>query len=392
MQRPRVLFVTRRFWPFSDDACHRLLHQTELMRRAGVESTVLTARWHTSWPEFSLCREVPIHRLLPAPYNNWNESHFQRNVIHWLTKHHASFDCIYVDRADGLLAAIVAKTGKWAKPVLTRFAPDDSGFGLANSQKLDAPSMVDCCRRCFRIVCSTPFAHRLLISQGINENQIVRIPDCDWDQSSGISNLSHEQASAAGRALFGMSSDFVVPGRSSIVIHLGLSEAKRLKVVLKSVCDLLDAGALIRMWIIGCGVPPSILYDLVKSRGWHREILIFDGFDDLQELVQVADLAIVSNPGETLQYSLPLLAQAAVPTIILDHPDCRAWLPDAHHFQLYSSELMFEEKLNDWLSHPEKWNTMAQAMRQSLRRMGSAEECTRLWSSLFRDSSTNRTA
>ena len=145
------------------------------------------------------------------------------------------------------------------------------------------------------------------------------------------------------------------------------------------------------MWIIGYGLPPNMLHDLIKSRGWHREILLFDGFDDLQELVQVADLAIVSNPEETLQYSLPLIAQASLPAIISDCSEARAWLPSSHHSQLYSSDPMFDEKLNDWLSHRTSWQDQAATLRQSLRRIGSAEESAQKWLSLFRESCIDRT-
>lgn len=386
MRRPRVLFVTRRFWPFSDDACLRLLYQTEVMKRSDMDITVLTARWHSSWPEFFLCREVPVFRLLPGPNNHWNENHFQKNCLAWITKHLANFDCIYVDRSDSLLSSITSKASKWKVPVIARFAPDDTGFGLCNGLKINQLAMAEHCRRCSYVVCSSPKAHRLLISQGISEPKIVRIPDCDWDRSSGISSATSEQKTAASNALFEMSSDFVAPARTAVVVHLGISEAKPLRAVIKSVCDLLEAGGLVRMWIIGHGLPPNMLHDLIKSRGWHREILLFDSFDDLQELVQVADLAIISNPEETLQYTLPLIAQASLPAIISDCSGTRAWLPSSHHSQLYSSDLMFDEKLNDWFSHRASWQNLAATLRQSLRRIGSAEESAQKWLSLFRES------
>jgi len=188
-----------------------------------------------------------------------------------------------------------------------------------------------------------------------------------------------------------MSSDFVTPSRTAVIVHLGLSEAKPLRAVVKSICDLLDSGGLVRMWIINYGLPPNVLHDLIKSRGWHREILLFDGFDDLQELVQVADLAIVTNPGETLQYSLPLIAHASVPAIILDTQESRAWLPTSNHTQLYSSDQMFDEKLNDWLSQRDPWQGLAVALRQSLRRLGSAEESAQKWLSLFREFCVDQT-
>ena len=117
---------------------------------------------------------------------------------------------------------------------------------------------------------------------------------------------------------------------------------------------------------------------------------MFDGFDDLQELIRVADCCIVSNPNETIQYTLPLLASAGLPMIIADTQDCRAWLPDANHFQLYSSELDLARKLQDFFSNRESWTSLANGLRQGLRRTKSSDVCVQQWLSLFRDSILER--
>jgi len=326
--------------------------------------------------------------LLPAPNTNWNESHFQKNVVQWVSNKATDFDCIYVDRPDGLLSALQSKSTKWHLPLLVRFSPDDAAFGLSPGQKLSQVAMADLCRRCFRVVSPTSNAHRTLVSQGISESQIVRIGDIAWDPVT----RTEELRTVASNALFDMSSDFLIPGRTDLLIHLGLAEAIPLRKAIQAVCDLLDAGVLLRMWVIGAGLDPSALYDLTKSRGWHREILIFDGFDDLQELIRVADCCIASNPKEAIQFTLPMMATAGVPMIIADHQDCRGWLPAANHFQLYSSEYLLAQKLQDFVANRERWTTMANSLRQGLRRTQSIQDCVQQWLSLFRDSILERKA
>ncbi len=382
MPGPRVLVVARRYWPFTDDSCQRLMHQFSALARAGAKVTILTARWHPSWPQTSLCREMPVHRLLPAPNTNWNESHFQKNVVHWISKSAKDFDCIYVDRADGLLSFLQSKSIKWNIPIVARFSPDDVGFGLSTGQKLAQIAMADTCRRCTRIVCPTPNAHRIIVSQGISESQITRIGDIAWEPVA----RSKELRTTASEAIFETSSDFLIPSRTDLLLHFGLSETIPLYKAIQSVCDLLDIGILMRMWVVGSGVEPSDLYDLIKSRGWHREILLFDGFDDLQELIQVADCCIASNPKEAIQYTMPLLASAGVPMIIADNPDCRAWLPHTNHFQLYSSEQVLAQKLQDFVANRERWTSLASTLRQSLLRTKSRDECVQQWLSLLRNS------
>ena len=248
--------------------------------------------------------------------------------------------------------------------------------------------MAEACRRCFRIVCPNPYSHRLLVSQGIPETQIVRIGDVAWERVTRSEALK----GAASNALFETSSDFVVPRRTDIVLHLGIAEPKPLKAAIQAVCDLLDRGVLMRMWIIGCGIPPNLIFDLIKSRGWHREILLFDGFDDLVELIRVADLAIATNPKETLQYTLPMFAMAGVPMFIADNQNCRAWLPDANQSQLFVNDSLLTEKLQGWLNHRDHWITMANSLRQFCLEQSSSDDCARQWTNLFRDSTIERTA
>ena len=388
MPGPKVLVVARRFWPFTDDGCHRLLHFCAALTRAGAKVTVLTARWHAHWPPYSVCREVPVHRLLPAPNTNWNESHFQKNAAQWIAKKATEFDCIYVDRADGLLSILQNKSSRWDIPIIVRFSPEDTGFGLASGQKITHAAMADACRRCYRVIAPTSYAHRVLVSQGISETQIVRIADIAWDPVTRSDDLK----TLASNALFDTCSDFLIPGRSDLLVHLGVSEAIPLRKSIQAVCDLLDAGAGIRMWVIGAGLDQNAIYDLIKMRGWHREILLFDGFDDLQELIRVADCCIASNPGEAIQFTLPMMAVAGVPMMIADHQECRAWLPEANHFQLYSSEKMLLEKLQDFAAHRENWISSASSLRQSLLRSKSIDECVQQWLTLFRDSLLERKA
>jgi hypothetical protein len=312
MAKTKLLVVARRFWPICDDSSQRLLHWCASLVRAGVDVHVLTARWHASWPEYSLCRDVPVSRLLPGPNSNWNETHFQKNVVQWIGGRTQNFDCLYVDRSDGLLSTILQRASPWELPVYSRFSTNDSGVGLSNSQRVSLVAMADACRPCAKVVCPTIGSHRWLIGHGISESKIVRIEDPAWFSI----DRSEESRSAASHALFETCSDFVIPGRTSILLHVGVSESKPLRNVIQSLCEFLDQGALLRAWIVGCGIPPQTLYDLTKSRGWHREILLFDPFDDLQELMRVADLAIVSNPKETLQFTVPTLAHAGVQSLV----------------------------------------------------------------------------
>lgn len=381
-QALRILVVTRRFWPHVDDACHRLLWLCDALRKSGASVTILTARWHATWPEFAVCREIPIHRLLPAPCSNWNEGYFQKNVVAWLTQHSREYDIVYVDRADGLLTAVSNKANRIHKPVVARFANDTFGYAMARSQMIPFSAAADTCRRCARVITPVASLHRLLVTQGIETGRISRIED-----SIGLS-ISRDDGNrgATASALFEVSSDFVVPPNTTMAVQLGACEQKPLEKVLAAVCDQLDLGKSIRLWVVGSELPYEPLYDFVRDRGWHREILFFDGFDEMADLYAVADLAICCNPVVAAQYSLLHAIQAGVPVIAAESSDCSALLPAEFSKKQYDSEARLCDLLTDFLNHDEQWDDDAVWLKNWIRRNISHENNIAQWIAMFRES------
>jgi len=350
-------------------------------RTRGIEATVLTARWHSQWPEKAMLRESPLHRLLPSPRSNWNESQFQKNVVAWIVRHLDEFDAIYVDRADGLLGAIGAKSAKWNKPLITRFSLEGEIEGIARNQLVSPVMAAEACRRADGVVVPNSFAQRVLLSHGFDDRKIMNIAD-----TVGICvPRDLESRNRAASALFDVSSDFVIPGRTDLLLHLGNADSKSLVTATRTVCDLLDQGASLRMWIINPGLATQAVYDQVKNRGWHREILLFDAFDDLEELVAVADLAIVSNPDTTLQFSVPLMINSELPMVIAESVESKNLHPETPLMKYYDSQESLQRQLKDWLVHRQQWLTEAMGLRASYRRHSPHQRSIDQWELLYRN-------
>jgi glycosyltransferase involved in cell wall biosynthesis len=380
----RLVLVTRKFWPMSDDSSHRLLQLVDGLRTCGIDLHVLTARWHPSWPENLTLRRANVTRILPPPRNNWNEAHFQKQIVSWLTQHVDTYDSIYVDRADGLLAAITAKASKWKKPVIARYSIDTDTQGVTKGQCVGSAAAADACRRCDRIIAPSAAAHRALISQSIDSHRIDRIPD--W--TSIRVERSQESRAAAAAALFQVSSDLVIPGRTDLIVHYGTAETSELMPVVQAVCDLLDRGASVRMWILGSGFAHVDILDAIKDRGWHREILLFDGFDDLEEIVEVADLAIVSNPSVAYQFSALMFLHSDVPVITADGPETKSWLAEGQPIKSYRDSHDLLNQLLDWQIHRQQWIAEAAVCRaHSLAQRHSPAACISQWETILRTTS-----
>lgn len=375
----RVLVVARKYWPWVDESCLRLMHLLDGWRSRRIEPTVLTGRWHSHWPGRASLRDNQVYRLLPPPRTNWNEGQFQKNVVSWIAQHRSEFDAIYVDRADGLVSAIAAKSSKWNMPLLTRFSLEESPADTARSQWLSPAAAAEACRRCDRVIVPTAFSQRLLMTHGINADRIAWIPDFSLYRA----DRSPAARAAASAALFGVSSGFVLPARTDLILHFGTADERRLNSVIHAVSDLLDEGLSARMWIIGAGAAAEMVYDTIQFRGWQREILLFEGFDDLQELIAVADLAIVSNPDATLQFSAPLVVSSELPMIMAANVESMQWIPETQLMKWYDSDESLGLRLREWCLHREQWQSEAKALRAHAHRHLPPESMLDLWNNLL---------
>ncbi|MBU6173765.1 MAG: hypothetical protein KGQ60_08160 [Planctomycetes bacterium] len=378
-RNPRLLVVARKYWPVVEDSCHRLMHWLAALRSIQIESTVLTARWHASWPDTFLFRNTSIHRLLPSPHSNWNETHFQKNVVSWIQSHLDEFDAIYVDRADTLLQVLLSKSSRWEKPILARFAPEESLYGLASNVRMSLPAIVDTVRRCDYVLTSNPGHHRTLLAHGVREQTIFRMQELAWIRvQRRVDGRQH-----ALKALAQASGDFFLPERSMLMVHIGIASWMELRQVLLAVCDLLDSGAHLRMWLINPGISYQAIYDLLKDRGWHREILIFDGFDDLEDLIQVADLAWVTHPAESIQFTLPLLLSAGVPILARESLELQSLAPvDVSEF-IYCSPTDLALKLHRWYANPRAFEKQALTLRGEYLQNHASLDAIRNWRNLL---------
>jgi len=268
------------------------------------------------------------------------------------------FDAIYVDRADSLLQVLLSKQGRWPIPIIARFAPDEFLAEGAPNIRLQPSAKVEAIRRCRWIVTPLPSSHRMLIASGINESHVHRI----GFSSSARIQRSPERKKAASESLEKLSGDFVVPDKTPLMVHL-----------------VLDAGASIRMWIIDSGISNDTIYDFLKDRGWHREILIFDSFDDIEEILHVADLAWVTSPGESLQFTLPLVIAAGLPVLVREMADLQNGIVPGIQESMYCSPVDLALKLHRWYANATVSHHNALQLKNAYQQSNPASRDLELW-------------
>ncbi len=378
----RLLVVARRFWPLCDESCHRLVNWTSILQRQGFEVTVLTGRWHSSWPAESDCREVRVVRLLPGPKSSWTETLFLRNVATWVSKHRDEFDTIYVDESRSLLHQIGSTSVRGDLPIIARFAGVPQTMATGAYALTVITQSVDACRKASVVVAPNAMAHRQLQSSGIPADAIVRIPDV----VSISVRRDTDARSRAAAALRRVNQDMAIPGDLKMLLYIGDLDARaNLNSLVRAAIAELDRDRRFRLWLVGNGRDLRPLYDVVKDASCHHEILFHSPFDNLEELFQVAEAIVCPQPGVGEEFILPSAIASGIPVIALESSTYKSLMPTVLHPSLLKepTQFNFEQAIQGLVEQSEIWHRNAEMGRREWVVSQFVENAMNLWFDLL---------
>lgn len=383
--KQRLLVVARRFWPLCDESSHRLLNWAACLQSRGVDVTILTSRWHSSWPAESDCREVKLVRLLPAPKSSWTEMLLLRNVATWITQHRQEFDVIYVDESQALLHQVGLSHVRGKTPLISRYA----GITQTLANGLQTLSIithaVDACRKVDRVVASNALAHRQLQSSGIPADRIARIPDVAWLPFTQDPALRRQ----AALSLRQVNQDMSLPIDVRLLLYAGkFDESSHLEPLIRAAIARLQDNRNFRLWFVGEGSELRRLYDLVKDASCHHEILFHSPFDSFEELFQVADAVVCPTTESGTEFILPSAIAAGIPSMALEASPYRNVMPSVLHGSLLkeNTQRNFELAIDDWLDYNSHWKQRADEARREWISSNAIEHATNLWLDLLKNS------
>ena len=348
---PRVLIVTRRFWPSCSDSTQRLVSWARALQARGASLAILTPRWHSSWSTRLDFHEMPVHRLEYAPTNPLRTARYGRGLADWVSKHCASFDVIYCDSAD-LEAQIILThvPGLHRPPVVIRFDPLELADGCDPRWQPGARTL-DACRSASIVVAPRADAHQRLRAIGIQETKIERIPD-----ASIPINRTDLVRAAARNALADINHDLFVRSIDRVVVcPLELTRKAGVELLIRAIGPLVQDHRALRVWLLGDSAERSRFYDQLRYNGWHNLIAMPGAFEDLDEVLRAADLCIIPARGHGLGWLIPKCAASAVPFLTPDSPELRSLFVSENVSQLTFRDGDVEslrEKITQWLNSP----------------------------------------
>ncbi|MBI1903141.1 MAG: glycosyltransferase family 4 protein [Planctomycetia bacterium] len=314
MSLPRVVIVTRRYWPLAGGASTALADLAGGLARRGVPTTVLTPRWQSHWPLRIDHRGASVVRLPVAPRGVFGNFRYQRALVRWLRQYRESFDVVYVSqlRRDAQVAVIAGN--RLSFPVVLR-AEQAGPCGDCHWQ-LRASHGQRIKRDCFQAdVLLAPSAQieQELIAAGYPRPRICPCTPAAREYSERLPD-----ASAQARSLLGENHPLLkVAPAAPLAMYAGPIDASA------GIERLLDAWAIVhsrrpeaRLWIVGDGPLRGELIRRVERSPFRASVSLPGVFDDLEGAFVAADLFVsfaldaAPAPGllEPMAAGLPVLA------------------------------------------------------------------------------------
>lgn len=326
MTLPRVVLVTRRFWPLVGGAEIMAARLAAGLHARGVATTILTARWQPGWPAEIEHHGVRVIRLTNPQTRVWGTWRYMRAVDHWLAKHRSAFDLVYVSMLKHDAYAAVSAGRRHHFPVVLRA----EGAGLTGDchWQLEANFGLPIKRRCQRadaFVAPSPAIERELIVAGYARNGIHYIPN-----GVAIPEPREEASRAAARAdLAEADASLAIGEQAPLVVYTGrLHTMKGLEYLVRAWPTVLKRVPDARLWMVGDGPYRNELNELIGNLGLWGFVYLAGPFDDVEDFLRAADVFVLPSLEEGMSLAALEAMASGLPVVATDIPANKAIVDD----------------------------------------------------------------
>lgn len=374
MTLPRVIVITRRFWPLVGGAEMMAARLAGGLHVRGAETTILTARWQHDWPAEIEHHGVRVVRLPNPQTRGWGTWRYMQAVAHWLRKHRSRFDLAYVSmlKHDAYAAIAAARAAQF--PVVLRA----EGAGLTGDchWQLDANCGARIKRRCQQadaFVAPSPAIERELIVSGYARGRIHYLPNgVAVPEPRDAANRSQARADLAEA-----DASLAIGDESPLAVYTGrLHEMKGLDFLVRAWPQVVSRVPNARLWLVGDGPYRAELNDLIGHLGLWGFVYVTGPFDDVEEFVRAADVFILPSLEEGMSLALLEAMAMGLPVVASAIPANAALVEDRVTGLLVpprDSESLAEEVL-ELFENRERAERLGQAARELVSQRYSLEQ------------------
>lgn len=373
---PRIVFITRRFWPLVGGAETQAALLAAEFQRRGCPTTILTARWHVSWPEQIEHHGVRVVRLAhpTAPYfGTWR---YMTALAQWLAQHQGEYDAIIVSRLKHDAYVALDRTIVGDVPVILR-AETGGGSGECawHAKALFGRRIARRCRTADAVVAPSPALRQELLEHHFASGQVRYIPN-----GVRVSQLmrGRDDQRRTRAALADFDERLALPEGAKLAIYAGrLHPVKNLVMLLQAWRSFVERFPTSKLWLVGEGPQQKELASAARKWNLHESVVLAGLFDNIDELLTAAD--VVVSPGRDDAISMTLLEAmaAGVPVIASESGGSRVLIEHAVHGCLVSPDdpVGWADAIERTFNEPEQAARRAANARQRVENEFSLEAC-----------------
>jgi glycosyltransferase involved in cell wall biosynthesis len=313
---PRIVFVTRRFWPLLGGAETMIGNLAAALVNRGMKATILTACWEPHWPREIVHRSVRVVRLPQPPNRVVGTWCYMRELAGWLGRHRDEFNLVYVSQLKHDAYVAVRVGNRLRFPVILR-ATGAGGTGDCHWHKIGR-----CGYRIRRqvgradaLIAPSPAIEAELLAAGFAAERLVRL-------DSGVPIPESRTAARRKQAremIGGSNAALSLDDKSLLAVYTGRLHAA------KGLAHLIDAWATVvqqrpdaRLWLVGEGPEHAALERQIHSLRLVGRVTLVGSFDSVEDMLLAADVFVLPSFEEGLSIALLEAMAIGMPVIASD--------------------------------------------------------------------------
>jgi glycosyltransferase involved in cell wall biosynthesis len=298
----------------------------------GAEPLILTAMWEPDWPTDLVHREVPVVRLSQPRTRGWGTWRYMRQLGRWLLANRDRYDVIFVSMLKHSAYTAINVGQKLGVPVLLRAEGAGQTGDCQWQQEARFGSRIRTrCQQAAGVVAPGQQVAEELLAAGYPADRIHHLPN-------GVSlgtDRSKATRDAAREVLAEVNPGLQLNDGGKLVVFTGRLDRN------KGLLDLVDAWAeynrkhpTSRLWLIGDGPDRDMVFDRVEQRDLRGRVVLPGSFDDVDVILQAADLFVLPSYAEGLSLSLLEAMAQHLPVVASDIPGNRQLVDNQVHGRL----------------------------------------------------------
>ncbi len=333
MSLPRIVMVSRRFWPLVGGAETAMAGLAASFQARGAATTLLTARWKPEWPLTIEHRGVRVVRIAQPARRFWGSARYMMRLAGWLEAHAGQFDVVYVSMLKHDAYAALGACRSLGAPVVLRAEGGGPSGDCAWQAQYPLGGVIRrrCMRRAAAIVAPSEVIENELLAAGYPAESIERIPN-----GVALPEPRSAERQVRARVSLALANPALRFGpRDRLTLYTGrLHRLKGLDTLVAAWAEVARDHPHEKLWLVGEGPEEERLKEQIGAAGLEGQVSLAGAFDSVDDLLLAADRFVLPSHEEGMSLALLEAMAAGLPVVASDIAGNRALIDHSVHGML----------------------------------------------------------